>query len=104
MAEGFMAIDPDKGWRALLKEGRQLFRRLGRLRDVQVLEEWIGRLGEPEDHVSVAMLFHLAQSERDLKHAAVEALQAFDRDRWRGLIGRLQARASHLPPEARCSS
>jgi CHAD domain-containing protein len=97
MAEAYMAIDPDKGWRTLLKEGRQLFRRLGRLRDIQVLEEWIGRLGEPDDPVSMAMLFHLAQSERDLKRAAVAALQAFDRNKWRGLIRRLQARARCLP-------
>jgi CHAD domain-containing protein len=97
MAEGYMATDPDKGWRVLLKEGRQLFKRLGRLRDVQVLEEWIGRLGEPEDPVSMAMLFHLAQSERDLKRATTTALQAFDRNKWRGLIRRLQARAQCLP-------
>jgi CHAD domain-containing protein len=98
MAEGFMAIDRDKGWKALLKEGRQLFRRLGKLRDTQILEEWIGRLGKPEDVVSIAMLFHLAQSERQLKHAAIDALQAFNRNRWHSLIGRLQARARHLPP------
>jgi CHAD domain-containing protein len=97
MAEGYMAIDPDKGWKSLLKEGRQLFKRLGRLRDVQVLEEWLSRLGEPEDPVSMAMLFHLAQSERDLKRASIAALQAFDRNRWRGLIRRLQARARYLP-------
>jgi CHAD domain-containing protein len=97
MAEGYMAIDPDKGWRTLLKEGRQLFKRLGRLRDVQILEEWIGRLSETDDPVSMAMLFHLAQSERDLKRAAVAALQAFDRNKWHGLIRRLQARARYLP-------
>jgi CHAD domain-containing protein len=98
MAEGFLAIDRDKGWRALLKEGRRLFKRLGKLRDTQILEEWIGRLGKPEDVVSIAMLFHLAQSERQLKHAAIDALQAFNRSRWHSLIGRLQARARHLPP------
>jgi|WetSurMetagenome_2_1015567.scaffolds.fasta_scaffold90164_2 CHAD domain-containing protein len=98
MAEGFMAIDPDKKWRAMLKQGRQLFRQLGRLRDVQVLEEWIGRLGEPEDIVSAVMLAHLAQSERKLKHTAIHALQAFNRDKWRELLSRLQGRARHLPP------
>jgi CHAD domain-containing protein len=97
MAQKFMALDPDKGWETLLKGGRRLFKRLGALRDVQILEEWIDRLGEPEDVVSMAMLFHLAQSERKLKHAAMDALHAFNRDRWRGLIGRLEARARHLP-------
>ena len=72
MAEGFVAIDPDKRWKSLLKEGRTLFRRLGRLRDVQVLEEWLVRLGEPEDTVSVAMLLHLGQTEKELKRKAVD--------------------------------
>jgi len=97
MAEGFMAIDPDKGWETLLKEGRQLFRRLGALRDIQIMEEWIGRLSESEGVVSAAMLFHLSQSERKLKHAAMDALHAFNRDRWRSLIGRLKSRARRLP-------
>ncbi len=97
MAEGIMATDPDKRWKSLLKEGRQLFRRLGALRDTQIMEEWVGRLGVPEDIVSMAMLFHLAQRERKLKHAAMDALHTFKRDRWRSLIGRLQTRARHLP-------
>jgi len=97
MAEGFMAIDPDKTWKAMQKEGRQLFRRLGRLRDVQVLEEWAARLGERADPVAGAILLHLGQSEQEQKRAAVEALQAFNADKWRGWIGPLQARARRLP-------
>jgi CHAD domain-containing protein len=98
MAEEFMAIDSDKGWRNLIKEGRQLFKRLGKLRDTQILEDWIGRLGSPEDTVYITMLFHLAQGERKLKKTAMESLRAFNRDRWSDLISRLQARAQHLPP------
>ena len=97
MAEGFIAIDRDKGWRFLFKEGRTLFKRLGRLRDVQVLEEWLGRLGEPEDPVSVAMLLHLGQTERELKREAVAALHTFNSAKWHRWIGQLQARARRMP-------
>ncbi len=97
MAERFMAMDPDKTWRALRQESRQLFKRLGRLRDVQVLQEWISRLGKPEEPVSVAMLVHLGESELDLKRAAAAAVQEFNCDKWRGWIGRLQERARGLP-------
>jgi len=31
------------GWKEMKKAGRQLFRELGELRDVQVMEEWVGR-------------------------------------------------------------
>ncbi len=97
MAEGFMAIDPNVTWNSLQKESRQLFRRLGRLRDVQVLEQWINRLGEPDAAVSVAMLLHLGQSEQELRHSAVAALQSFNHDKWRDWIDRLQARARCFP-------
>jgi CHAD domain-containing protein len=98
MAEGFMALDPDPAWRALQKEGRQLFKRLGRLRDVQVLQQWVGELAEPGDPVSAAMLFHLRRSEGELKGAALAAVQNFNRDKWRGRIRRLHSRARRLPP------
>ena len=51
MADGFIAIDPDPGWRQRKKLGKILFSRLGELRDAQVMVEWVGRLGEPEDPV-----------------------------------------------------
>jgi CHAD domain-containing protein len=98
MAEGFMEIDPDPAWRALQKEGRQLFKRLGKLRDAQVLQKWVTQLSEPEDRVAAAMLSHLRRSEQELKGAALSALQAFNRDRWRGRIRRLHSRARQLPP------
>ena len=97
MAEGFMAIDPDGAWKALQKESRQLFRRLGRLRDVQVLEGWIGRLGNPEDRLTIAMRLHLGQQEEEVRRGALAALKVFDSEKWRGWIGRLQARARRLP-------
>jgi CHAD domain-containing protein len=97
MAEGFIAIDPDKRWKAQLREGRQLFKPLGRLRDVQVQIEWAGRLGAAGDPVAAALLNHLRQKEDELKHAAIGALKDFDRTKWRNWIGKLESRARHLP-------
>src|SRR5271154_4395134 len=48
MADGLMTIDPDPAWKQMKKSGRQLFRSLGELRDIQVMEEWARRL-VPED-------------------------------------------------------
>ena len=44
MADGLMAMDPDKGWKAMKKAGKPLFQSLGDLRDVQIMMEWIEKL------------------------------------------------------------
>ena len=44
MADGMMAMDPDNEWKAMKKAGKRLFQRLGALRDVQIMMEWIEKL------------------------------------------------------------
>lgn len=44
MADGMMAMDPDRNWKAMKKAGKQLFQQLGALRDVQIMMEWIDKL------------------------------------------------------------
>jgi CHAD domain-containing protein/HD superfamily phosphodiesterase len=44
MADGMMAVDPDSDWKAMKKAGKRLFQRLGTLRDVQIMMEWIEKL------------------------------------------------------------
>jgi CHAD domain-containing protein len=44
MADGLMAMDPAPDWRAMKKAGKRLFRRLGDLRDVQIMMDWIDKL------------------------------------------------------------
>ena len=44
LADGLIATDPDRNWKAMKKSGKQLFQRLGALRDVQIMMEWIDKL------------------------------------------------------------
>jgi CHAD domain-containing protein/HD superfamily phosphodiesterase len=44
MADGLMAMDPDPAWKAMKRAGKRLFQRLGELRDVQIMIEWIDKL------------------------------------------------------------
>src|SRR5579864_1640332 len=44
MADGMMAMDPAPDWKAMKKAGKRLFQRLGALRDVQIMMEWIEKL------------------------------------------------------------
>ena len=44
MADGMIAMDPDREWKAMKKAGKALFQSLGNLRDVQIMMEWIEKL------------------------------------------------------------
>jgi CHAD domain-containing protein len=44
LADGMIAMDPNPSWKAMKKAGKQLFQRLGALRDVQIMMEWIEKL------------------------------------------------------------
>jgi len=47
LADGMMAMDPDPDWKAMKKAGKELFQRLGDLRDTQIMMEWIETLHPP---------------------------------------------------------
>jgi len=96
VADGLRVMDPDPAWKQMKKAGRQLFRELGELRDVQVMEEWVRHLSDPDDAVSVTLLQFLAAREAHLKQQAAVALQEFDRKQWRKWIACLPRRATRV--------
>ena len=59
LADGLMALDPDPDWKAMKKAGKRLFQRLGALRDVQVMMEWVEKLA-PEATVAQASVVERA--------------------------------------------
>jgi CHAD domain-containing protein len=58
LADGMIALDPNPEWKAMKKAGKRLFQRLGSLRDIQVMVEWLEKLdlaeGEEEKEPGVA--------------------------------------------------
>lgn len=44
LADGMIAMDPESDWKTMKKAGKRLFQRLGALRDVQIMVEWIEKL------------------------------------------------------------
>jgi len=52
LADGMIAMDPDRGWKAMKKAGKKLFQSLGALRDVQIMMEWIEKLDVDEAHIT----------------------------------------------------
>lgn len=98
MADGVMAIDPDKSWKAMKKAGKPLFRALGDLRDAHVMQETMERLGMPEDPVTKAILDFATTSEYILKQQALKALDDFDQKRWNAWSKTLPQRAARIRP------
>jgi CHAD domain-containing protein/HD superfamily phosphodiesterase len=127
LADGLMALDPDPNWKAMRKAGKRLFQRLGDLRDIQVMMEWVEKLertrvqpalalalsaseqlpevaaDESNSDASVsdpaeALVRILTAREREQKLEARAALEEFDRKQWRQWSKSLPARAARFRP------
>lgn len=127
MADGMMAMDPDRDWKAMKRSGKELFQRLGALRDVQIMMDWIEKLGvvgraaSPPANVAeivkepvaagamppaaeaspapgTALLHILQARETQHKHEARAALEDFDRKQWRQWSKSLPQRAARIRP------
>jgi CHAD domain-containing protein/HD superfamily phosphodiesterase len=128
MADGMMAMDPDRNWKAMKKAGKQLFQRLGALRDAQIMMEWIEKLkvggtirSTPQDgstaenalagtsesrpndanlalDPAVALLRILQSREAEQKREARAALEEFDRKQWRQWSRSLPQCAARIRP------
>jgi len=93
-------VDPDGSWREMRKLGRKLFRHLGELRDVQVLEDWTKKLGAESDPVRLQLLSLFEKQEGELRESATWAAGRFDEKAWKKLERGLQSRARLVPPDS----
>jgi CHAD domain-containing protein len=91
-------VDPDSAWREMRRVPRKLFRRLGELRDAQVMEEWVKKLSAGEDSVRAQLHSAFAKKEPELRQRALRAAEKFDEKVWERLEHRLQNRARLVPP------
>lgn len=104
LADGLMALDPAADWKAMKKAGKRLFQRLGALRDVHVMVEWVERLEPEETPVEAAsspalpLLEILRRREQEEQHEAQAVLEEFDRKQWRAWSKSLPARAARFRP------
>src|SRR6202795_1638468 len=77
-------VDPDPGWPEMRKIGRKLFRQLGELRDTQVLEEWVEKLGSENNVVRERLLTFLGKNETEERDAALRAAGKDGAKGWKG--------------------
>jgi CHAD domain-containing protein len=93
-------VDPDPAWRQMRQIPKKLFRRLGALRDAQVLDEWAKQLVPSEDPLRTKLHATFAANEPDLWQRALRAAEKFEEKSWTRLERRLRKRARLVP----CSS
>ena len=98
MADGLLAVDPDPAWKHMKKAGKALFSRLGELRDVQVMEEWVRHFDSAGDPVAARLIQFLSARESQHKQEAALALQEFDRKQWLKWTRTLPRRTAKLRP------
>jgi CHAD domain-containing protein len=112
LADGMIAIDPDSSWKEMKKAGRKVFQALGELRDLQVMEEWIEKLGGATagdgaspvsteisgDPVAVKLMDYIRGREAECKEHTRKELEQFDRKQWKRWSSALPQRASRLRP------
>jgi exopolyphosphatase/guanosine-5'-triphosphate,3'-diphosphate pyrophosphatase len=98
LSDGIMAMDPDSAWKDMKKAGKKLFQALGDLRDMQVMEAWIAKLGEAGDPVAVRLLEHVRGRTAECKQEAFQDVDQFDRKQWRQWARTLPRRAARVRP------
>lgn len=96
MADGLFAISSDRAFKDMKKAGKRLFSALGELRDVQVMTEWVEKLGPKDDPETKALLDVLASRESEKKILAAEAVRAFDARQWRKWNKELPRKAARI--------
>jgi CHAD domain-containing protein len=90
-------IDPDPAWPEMRKVARKLFRGLGAVRDAQVMEEWIKKLGSENDPLRVHLLATLETDEKDRSADALRVAAKFNEKEWTTLERRLRQRVRLVP-------
>jgi len=105
LASVFEEVDPHPAWRDLRKTSRKLFKSLGVIRDSQVQEGWVLKLGSADDPLRTQILYAVKagrdRQERDAKKSAAK----FDEKAWAKLALALRSRLKLIPtdgPAAQC--
>jgi len=99
IADIHMALDPLDAWREMRQAGRRLFKRLGELRDTQVMKEWIGHLVGVQDPAGIKLAAHLGEREAQQRERARKALGRFSLKKWERWQARLSGHSAPVPLE-----
>jgi CHAD domain-containing protein len=97
LAAVLQEVDPDPTWREMRQVPKKLFRRLGALRDAQVMDERVKQLAPSEDPLRTKLHASFAASQPDLRQRALRAAEKFEEKYWLRLDRKLRKRVRLVP-------
>src|SRR5437660_6414236 len=90
-------VDPDPAWPAMRKVPRKLFRKLGALRDAQVMDEWVKKLAPETDPVRTHLQVSFESGEPNLRDNVLRVAAKFDLKSWKRVERALRQRSRLVP-------
>jgi CHAD domain-containing protein len=93
-------VDPSPAWHEMRSLPKKLFRKLGELRDTQIMDEWVAEHGAENDKLRVALHTFFQEREPKLQQEALRLAAKFDDKAWQRLEGKLRKRVRLVPPES----
>lgn len=90
-------VDPDPAWHAMRRLPKKLFRKLGELRDTQIMDEWVAEHGAENDKLRVALHAFFQQKEPELLQQTLRLAEKLDAKGWSRLERKLRKRARLVP-------
>ena len=93
-------VDGHRTWNAVKKLPRRLFRTLGALRDLHVLEDWVRQLAAADDPLRAKFLEVLEDRQAAPQERVRRAIRDFDQEGWEHLARTAPKRARLVPPNS----
>src|ERR1700731_2429096 len=90
-------VEPDPAWHQMRRLPKKLFRKLGELRDTQIMDEWVAEHGAENDKLRIALHNFFLESEPKLLQESLRLGSKFDVKRWVRLEHRLRKRIRLVP-------
>ena len=90
-------VDPDPAWRQMRRLPKKLFRKLGELRDAQVMHEWVKKLAAVDDPIRAQLQAAFVTNEPELRERSLRAAEKFDDKSWSHLEQKIRKRARLVP-------
>jgi CHAD domain-containing protein len=90
-------VDPEPAWHEMRRLPKKLFRKLGELRDTQIMDEWVAEHGAENDKLRVALHNFFQEKEPKLVQEASRLAGKFDEKSWQRLERKLRKRIRFVP-------
>jgi len=90
-------VDPDPSWHEMRRLPKKLFRKLGELRDTQIMDEWVAEHGAENDKLRVILHNFFQEREPKLLQEALRLAGKFDAKGWQRLERKLRKRMRLVP-------